>query len=1575
MSSLHLNGLTRENAKGGPATVRRQSPEQTAPRKERHPQRPARIRRAGKCLSLLAASIAVPFVLLSVFAADRQISPDQPNTVAFTPQQAQFVRLAIHRSSGNQACIDELEVYGPSGKKNLALASAGAKAMASSCLVGYAAHQVAHLNDGRYGNDFSWIAASDGEEWAQVQLPEATEVARVVFSRDRMGQYGDRLPVHCEVLLSADGNQWKSVAKLSGEAGRASGRVRGSGSQSLGFMRQHAKSVRLYILGTNDGAPPSVDEVELYGLEPGLNVAAAEQGAQVRVSSAARGKASLLNDGEFGDAQCWTAARRNRQWVQIDFPKPTEVSSLVFSRDRGGLQAGGVPSVVEAQLSMDGNYWKTVAERGRPVVPSPPPAPTAGGPEVAAAGSLDAPRADELGFANLALGPDAKAAASSLLPGFPGRHEIAHLNDGHLGNGKSWISNGEPSWAEIDLGGTYWIYKVATGSDSSGQYTDRAATDFRVLTATQDAPDSEAKTWTTVARQGGSAPLHTRTEFRFKPVQARWVRVALDAANQSQCRLDEIEVYGQKDRLPLDKLGPLPDHPSGVPLRDYERQLRVAFLGEEYAWLKTYGRADMDPRLTEYVRVWEYPRHVGDDQLPLPPLPSAPKLDGQLDDACWQAASCGVVRVALPADFERSPLVDQVVHAGWLGDDLLLGFQFDRLLSGHLAVVSTDDWQGCGVIAWTKDGLVFNTYTTEDDGGGARLKVRETTPLKGALSDSFTVCEVRLPLSLFPHCREKGLRLGLGLGGRYTSEFGRPVGFMFSSLAVAEEAGSSGRAFRVRLSAAPKGQPVTLRGNVAGLDGDFTLAPGQSKVVEVPTERGPLGPQRNLTLNDDSGECYSLHLLRYDPLERPLTLMAELADRLEAKGLDVGTERKQLAQLLATQTQSLSAAPPDRAAEREASFQARLAKRRLLLRDPDLAPLERILCGKRHNFEPSHNYSVLLDSAGGPGGSVNLLEIPRRAGRLEPGEAIARKLFDAGTGIARNPMASFDLSRVYFGYCKTKGDYYHLYSMKPDGSALKRLTDGPFHDYWPCPLPDGGLAFITTRCKSRYLCWRPQAAVLFRMDAAGNNMRALSFANLTEWAPSVMDDGRLLWTRSEYQDKGADHGHMLWAIRPDGTCPELMYGNTLVQPNGFANGREVPGTDELCAIPISHFGDLNGPVVLIDRDKGPFDPAAITTLTPEVPWPGAPPVQECFREPVPLARDYLLCAHAPLDRRFQLYVVDRFGNRELLYGDPAISVLCPTPFQKRTLPPVLSDAVDRADAADGQGEFFLTDVYRGLEPYVKRGQVKWLRVCQEVRANLDRLPTGEYRNDHPEFMDWYATPVHKVSGPFGWTSYVAKASWGLVPVAEDGSARFTAPAGKVLYFEVLDEHFNELQRMRSVVQLQPGERRSCIGCHESRNDAPPTTAFPKSQSLVQRRVASWEGKSFSYEQDVQPVLDRNCVRCHDAKHPSGINLAGTLDADKVPASYRTLVSRGLAHYVDWGYKSSPEKLAPRTFGTVRSKLFKVLEAGHHEVTLTPDDLLRLKTWVDLNCPLWPDYMNRELRPGPAQQVAKAEGRR
>ena len=116
------------------------------------------------------------------------VAAERPNVVAFPAARAKFVRFVVRASAGGQPCIDELEVYAPEGKQNLALGKDGAKASASSCLAGYAIHQVAHLNDGRYGNACSWIAATGGEEWAQIELPQAAEVAKVVFSRDREGQ-------------------------------------------------------------------------------------------------------------------------------------------------------------------------------------------------------------------------------------------------------------------------------------------------------------------------------------------------------------------------------------------------------------------------------------------------------------------------------------------------------------------------------------------------------------------------------------------------------------------------------------------------------------------------------------------------------------------------------------------------------------------------------------------------------------------------------------------------------------------------------------------------------------------------------------------------------------------------------------------------------------------------------------------------------------------------------------------------------------------------------------------------------------------------------------------------------------------------------------------------------------------------------------------------------------------------------------------------------------------------------------------------------------------------------------------
>ena len=161
----------------------------------------------------LAKGLAITLAAAQSWAASLPLSPSLPNEFAFAPQSAKFVRLVLRHSQG-EPCIDELEVYGPDSGTNLALASKGAKAGASSLLPGYAIHQIAHLNDGRYGNSHSWIAASARNEWAQIELPEPRVVSRIVFSRDREGQFSDRMPGAVEVRLSDDGQNWRSVAKL-----------------------------------------------------------------------------------------------------------------------------------------------------------------------------------------------------------------------------------------------------------------------------------------------------------------------------------------------------------------------------------------------------------------------------------------------------------------------------------------------------------------------------------------------------------------------------------------------------------------------------------------------------------------------------------------------------------------------------------------------------------------------------------------------------------------------------------------------------------------------------------------------------------------------------------------------------------------------------------------------------------------------------------------------------------------------------------------------------------------------------------------------------------------------------------------------------------------------------------------------------------------------------------------------------------------------------------------------------------------------------------------------------------------
>ena len=713
---------------------------------------------------------------------------------------------------------------------------------------------------------------------------------------------------------------------------------------------------------------------------------------------------------------------------------------------------------------------------------------------------------------------------------------------------------------------------------------------------------------------------------------------------------------------------------------------------------------------------------------------------------------------------------------------------------------------------------------------------------------------------------------------------------------------------------------------------------------------------------------------RSDPLARALKQTAEMLERLAAKGLDVTNERARFATL--QQRKAELAADIETAQVQSLFHEIRIAKRQLMLRDPDLAPLENILFVRRHPYLPSHNYSDFMDGQFNPSGGVCTLSIPRKDGRLEPGQARLTTLFDGRNGVPRDAVADFDAMKIFFAYRpKTRSDgitgqlnYWHLYSMNADGSGLTTLIDGPFHDYYPCVLPGGALTFVSTRCRQRFLCWVPMSVVLFRMDHDDPaTIRPLSFANLSEWGPSVMRDGRIIWTRSEYLDKGADHGHTLWAIRPDGTGCELVYGNN--SGYNLMNGREVPGSNEICATLISHFGDFNGPVVLIDLSKGRYNPQSAQVITPDN---TATSNDGLFRDPVPIAHDYVLLSHKPSpDVSFGLYVMDRWGNRELLFLDPGIGSMSPIPMRPQPRPPVLPSTIPADINPDTPGQLVVSDVYQGLGPGVPRGSVKFLRVCEEVRSNLETLPDGSLRETYPDFMGHYATPVDKVSGPCGWPSYVAKSVVGIAPVNDDGSAFFEAPSGKTFYLQALDANYTEIQRMRSVMQLQPGEVRSCVGCHEDRmSTSIPKPAAAAGTAPAKLKPPPWGAGPFAYERAVQPVLNRQCVGCHDGVKNKP-DLRATLDGDKIPASYAALIRGGWVNYHTMVYAANHNKAEPLTFGTEKSLLFTVLtDKNHAKVILEPEEMQALKCWVDLNCPLWPDYIHRSLRPAHAADVTR-----
>jgi len=463
------------------------------------------------------------------------------------------------------------------------------------------------------------------------------------------------------------------------------------------------------------------------------------------------------------------------------------------------------------------------------------------------------------------------------------------------------------------------------------------------------------------------------------------------------------------------------------------------------------------------------------------------------------------------------------------------------------------------------------------------------------------------------------------------------------------------------------------------------------------------------------------------------------------------------------------------------------------------------------------------------------------------------------------------------------------------------------------------------------------APTLFAMNADGSGLQQLSYNCFNDFSPSVLPDGRILYSRWEYNERSVTSLHNPFTMQPDGTMVSPYYGNATFRPNVVMFPRPVPGSGKVMALLTAHHGQTHGPVSLIDVGLGVDGPGPLTLLTPHVPVT-AEKIEDSrygwYSDPVPLSETTYLCSYTPtvvpwLEWGWGLYIGDQHGNLALVYRAPEISCAEPVPLVPRPRPHVVPRVAGTETPGEGEARLLLQDVHIGLTG-VPRGEARWLRIVEDVpRKSIH----------HGGVVCTAATGI-----------YTIKRIFGTVPVEPDGSAHFVVPADRNVYFEVLDAQQREIQRMRSVVCLRPGETRTCVGCHEPRTTAPPNQLPAAAQRAPSQPVPpAWGTATISFLRDVQPLLNDKCVQCHTHdRMANGVILTDDL-TDQFSVSYQELVSYvATANAMRWDYPEDVFAQPPYSYGSAVSRLTQVLDAGHHGVELSDEEWQRLLNWMDAN---------------------------
>jgi len=627
-----------------------------------------------------------------------------------------------------------------------------------------------------------------------------------------------------------------------------------------------------------------------------------------------------------------------------------------------------------------------------------------------------------------------------------------------------------------------------------------------------------------------------------------------------------------------------------------------------------------------------------------------------------------------------------------------------------------------------------------------------------------------------------------------------------------------------------------------------------------------------------------------------------------------------------------------------------------------------------------------------PGSSLCLAEVSSSGIKVET-------LLDDPNGTIRDPDVSFDGKRILYAHKKSdREDDFHLYEMDVATRKIRQLTSGlGCADYEGSYLPDGDIVFNSTRCVQTVDCWWTEVSNLYRCNKDGKYMRRLTYDQVHDNFPTVTEDGRILYTRWEYNDRGQLYPQPLLQMNMDGTNQSDFYGGNSWYPTTINQARMIPGTQKVVAIETGHHSRQTGKLILVDPAKGRQEAQGIQYIAPvreakAVKVDALGQRGELFMYPYPLSQTEFLVSYHPvgwdwkkytghlprklqrrgnIEPRLRLYFMTIDGKRELLAADSERPCNRAIPLRPRGTGGQKPSTVDYRKK---EGTCYVQDVYvgPGLEG-VKRGTIKTLRV---VYLGYREAGVGRNGNGGPAGGALVSTPISIGNGAWDTKGIVGDAT-----VKEDGSVFFKVPARMPIYFQLLDEKGRMVQSMRSWTTIQPGENASCVGCHEDKNSAPklkggPTIAMRAGAEALKPFYGPLRG--FSFLKEVQPILNAKCVSCHDGTkgQDKSFSLKPTEVIDKQAKRKWTEAYLNLTQcrwdskkgangvrgnpdspIVNWIHaQSAPPMLKPNSNGAVKSKMIDILEKGHYKVKMTKEEMDKLIAWIDLAVPFCADYM-------------------